>query len=220
LCIGCHAEVVEERRQEEINITIYRAAKEGTFLEPGSQEDAWQVRLKRGATIGELRHRIQQLYGVPHALQVLRRDVDSPPLVDTEALGLDNDDVLHLSVAGALDLLLGGPAVGQSLVAPLNDLAQQVTGALQEAIAAVDNQTYVINFLLPSRGPSRPEKRCQLEVAALARVQEVLEMVVLELEVESESLQLEFAGQALPSSLTIQMVGLADRDTVMVVPRQ
>jgi hypothetical protein len=206
------------RRHEEIAVTVYRAAKEGTFLEPGSQEDALQVRLERGATIGQLRQRIQELYAVPGALQILRRDVDSPPLADAEPLGCDNDDVVHLSVAGAMDLLLGG--AGSSLAGPLTDLTQQVAGAIQEAIEAVDRTSYNINFFMPERGPSKPEKRCKLEVSASACVQEVLEMVMLELNVENEAVQLEFAGRALPAAMTIQMVGIADNDTVMVVPRQ
>merc|ERR1712183_386144 len=62
------------------------------------------------------------------------------------------------------------------------------------------------------------EKRCRLEVAAVAKMREVLDMVKLELDVEGEALALEFAGETLPLDAPVHLVGLRDDDTVMLVP--
>merc|ERR1712066_1205463 len=85
--------------------------------------------------------------------------------------------------------------------------------ALQERL---ENTNYRLTFVLPSRG-SDPEKRCELEVAAVSRVCEVLEMVKLELDAEDTAVALEFAGKELPSLFPIHIVGLQDGDTVIVV---
>merc|ERR1712151_419351 len=87
--------------------------------------------------------------------------------------------------------------------------------AMQEGIA---NTAYTLKFVMPSQGSRKPEKRCTLEVLANSAVSEVLDMVKLELNVEKEFLDLEFAGQVLPRAAVLQLAGLGDGDTVKVVP--
>jgi len=220
LCPSCHEAASAEWLREEITVTIYRAASLNV------EEDTWQVRVERGAQIRSLRMRIFELYGMPPPMQVIRRDVDSAPLADDEMLGCDEGDVLHLMRAGPMELLtgtLGLPAGGAAPFAGIADALANtmahVTGQAQEIqqqLQELERTNYNLTFVLPARAGAWEEKRCRLEVAAVARICEVLDMVKLELDVESTAQGLEFAGQMLPLPMPIHMVGVGDGDTLMV----
>lgn len=228
LCASCYASVLEAFKHEEIVVTIYCAGKPASFVAPGVQEDAWQVRIERGVDVSELRRQIQALYGVPRALQTLRRDIDSAPLADAELLALDDGDVVHLCVAGPADFFgaLGAdglqPISGANILAPLAGLAQRMAAEVAEmgraAQEAFDHTTYTVNFVLPAAAPKEADRRCRVEISASARVVEVLEMVKLELDAEGEALQLEFAGQVLHPDTSLHVVGVRDGDTVLIGP--
>jgi len=212
LCTACHTSTTEEWLKKEINITIYRASQ------PGLDEDAWPISIERGATINSLRSRIAVLYGLAPQMQTFRRDVDSQPLADDDQLGCDEGDVLHLSLAAA-----GGFMMGPLGIPGMEGLAEALSGAMNEAVQysqamqeSLDNTAYNLTFVLPAKA-SVPEKRCRLEVAAMARVQEVLEMVQLELCAEEIASGLEFSGEELPLQAPIHNLGLRDGDIVMVV---
>lgn len=202
----------------EITVTIYRAAR------PGVEEDAWQVCTERGATIMSLRTQIATLYGIAPQMQIIRRDVDSQPLADDEQLGCDEGDVLHLSVASPGNLLMSPLGIGMGMP-PLEGLAEAITGAMNEITQfgqamqqSLESTTYNLTFVLPAKAPAK-EKRCRLEVSAIARVEEVLDMVKLELDIEDIATGLEFAGQALPAPIPIHALGLRDGDVLMVIRR-
>lgn len=156
LCEGCAAERSRKMLNEEITLTVYRAAQPGLLPGMGVEEDAWQVRVRRGAVVGELKMRLQELYGLPVALQELRRDADSAPLAGPELLKYDEGDVVYLTSAGgpigglAAGLLGGGPLSGGLLGGggplggsgplgggPLGGLAEVLQGAAAEAAEAV-----------------------------------------------------------------------------------
>jgi hypothetical protein len=168
------------------------------------------------------------LYGLAPHMQILRRDIDSPPLPDEAQLDCDDGDVLHLSVAGPQDLmmtpgmsplsnLLGGDLLGGGLAevisGAMNDIAE-LNQAMQQRL---ERETYNITFVLPALGASANEKRCKLEISAVARVEEVLDMVKLELDAEDIVEGLEFAGQELPLHAPIHALGLSDGDLVMAM---
>jgi len=214
---------------------------------PGGEENTWQVRLERGATMADIKRHICELYDMPVQMQVLRRSPDSDPLGDEERLGQEKRVTMHLSTRNPLqDLvsaLTGGtvPSGGQPQGANPMDLLGALTGgggqapganpfaalteqmssamaemnAIQESLAETD---YSLKFVMPAQSSREKEKRCSMKVAATAMVNDVLDMVKLELNVESKRLALEFAGRALPAAAKIHICGLSDDDTVMVVP--
>lgn len=204
----------------EIAITIYRAAKDGI------EEDAWQVSIERGATISSLRNRIGVLYGLPPLMQTLRRDPDSPPLAENELLGCDEGDILYLTLASPEELLMGSMADPLSMGIPgLDGIFEAVSEAVNEVAAtnqalqeSLESTSYKLTFVMPAQGSAR-EKRVQLEVAAVARVEEVLDMVKLELDAEALAVGLEFAGEELPQHASIHALGIRDGDLLMVLRR-
>jgi len=224
---------------EEIALTVYRAAQQGILPGMGVEEDAWDVRIRRGATVGALKATISQLYGLHPGLMVLQRDADSQPMPDAELLKYDDGDVVYLctgtgraglaaglrgsfagNVSGGNGDPLDGLAAAVSRAA--TEAANAVSGALAEVAARreeVANAEYKLTVLLPASG-TRPERRCHVTVMALARVAEVLDMVKLELDAESEEIALEFAGDTLPLGATIHALGLCNGDTVMASIKQ
>lgn len=218
LCTDCHASAKQDWLQAEIAITVYRAAG------LGAGEDAWPVSVQRGASIGALRNHIATLYGLPPQMQIIRRDVDSNPLVDEDLLGCDEGDVLHLSVAGPGDIMMN--PLGMLGLPPLDGLAEALTGALNEVAQvneamqqSLENTSYNLTFVLPEKAPVA-EKRCRCEISAVARIEEVLDMVKLELDVEDLARGLEFAGEELPLHAPVHALGLRDNDLVMVLRRE
>lgn len=210
---------MEDWLKTEITITIYREAR------PGMEEDAMQVCIERGATINSLRSRIAELYGLATQMQVIRRDADSQPLGDEEQLGCDEGDVLHLSVAAAGNFMMGPLGMSPLGMPPMAELADALSGAMNEVVQysqavqeSLESATYNLSFVLPDKAPAK-ERRCRLEVAAIARVEEVLDMVKLELDVEDVASGLEFAGQELPLHAPIHALGLRDGDLLMVIRR-
>lgn len=218
LCISCHEAASAEWLREEITITIYRAAFANV------EEDTLQVRIERGARIGTLRMRIFELYGMPPPMQVIRRDVDSAPLADDESLSCDTGDVMHLTQAGPGDLLRGTLGIQPGASSPFSGLADalertmaQVSAHAQEVQRQLESTNYNLTFVLPAQAGHWDEKRCPLEVAAVSHMSEVLDMVKLELDVESIAQGLEFAGELLPLMAPVHMVGVGDGDTLIVV---
>lgn len=219
LCSSCHAAVGEALTWSDITITVYRAAQ-GSI-----DEDTFQVQIERGASVGALKGRVNDLYGIPQQVQVLRRSADGEPLADVEPLACDEGDVLCLEVRRAMDPLFGGNL--GSVLGPLAGLTDALAGAMasaqQERLAqqqALERAEYALTFVMPASAasPQAPEGRCSLEVAATALAGEVLDMVKLELGVEDQPLALEFAGEELRPAMTIHAAGLRAGDTVMVMP--
>merc|ERR1712046_64988 len=108
------------------------------------------------------------------------------------------------AISGAMNQVAGA----------MNEVAQ-FSQAMQESL---ESATYNLTFLLPA-ATSANEQRCRLEVTALARVEEVLEMVQVELNAEDIATGLEFAGQELPLHAPIHALGIRDGDHLMVVRR-
>jgi len=213
LCTDCNAVAVEEWLKTEITVTIYRAAQ------PGADEDVWQVLVERGATIGDLRGRIAALYGLMPQMQIVRRDVDSAPLVDDAKLACDEGDVLHLQVATP------GSSMSPLGITPMAGIADMISGAMTDLNQAVEQMRqdvestiYKLTFVLAA-SDARKETRCSLEFAAVARVAEVLETVKLELDVEDDATGIEFAGQELALHTTLMSYGLTDGDILFVLRR-
>merc|ERR1711972_287716 len=73
LCDVCQVARAEEMLGEEITLTVYRQAQPGLLPGLGNDEDAWQVRVPRGANVAALKSQIFNLYGLNPGLQVLRR---------------------------------------------------------------------------------------------------------------------------------------------------
>lgn len=221
LCASCYGTALERWLKEDITITVYRAAQ------PGVEEDAWQVSVQRGATIGTLRAHIATLYGLPPHMQMIRRDVECDVLADNVPIGCDEGDVLHLSIAPLGSSMMGPLSMMSPLgIPPITELADALSGAMNEVAElgqamqkSLENTTYNLTFVLPERAPAA-ERRCRLEIAAVAHVQEVLDMVKFELDVEDVAKGLEFAGQDLPLHAQIHMLGLRDGDTVMVIQHE
>lgn len=200
----------------DITITIYRAAQAGV------EEDAWPVSIQRGANIHTLKEQIGVLYGLPPLMQTLRRDVDSVVLADNEMLGCEEADVLYLTFATPGEVMLGSigaPGLGMPpLAGIMNDLNEAVSevAAMNQALQqSLESTIYNLTFVMPAKG-SAPEKRCRLEISAVARVEEVLDMVKLELNAEHNATGLEFAGEELPQHAPVHVLGVRDGDLLMV----
>jgi len=202
----------------QLTLTIYRPAQ------PGIEEDALQVCVDKTSTVGVLKNHLSALFGFPTESQVLRRSFDSPPFEDNEALTCCDGDVLYLDPMVAPDNPIGG------LMESLNGAMLELSGAMASAateIAETDHAlleslqdvTYNLTFLMRASQPQRPEeRRCQLELGALSRAQEIIEMLRLELDIHDDTpLVLEFAGQPIPPILQVHFAGLRDDDVVMIV---
>jgi len=216
LCGPCYSKATQALMQQEINVFVYRPGQTGTLLSPGIEEDTLQVKVERGVCIGVLKDRIQELYGLPSHKQLLRRDVDSQPLANEEPLACEEGDVLHLTLAANL-------GAGMEGLVSVPDLADMVSGAIASATQlsnqmqeSLQNQTYKLNMVLRRPSPHE-DKRCCLEVVSGAGIRELLDMVKLELDLEDESVELEFAGNILQRSWSIYSSGLRDGDTVVVL---
>eukprot|EP00747_Dinoflagellata_sp_TGD_P187478 gnl/TRDRNA2_/TRDRNA2_45182_c0_seq1.p1 gnl/TRDRNA2_/TRDRNA2_45182_c0~~gnl/TRDRNA2_/TRDRNA2_45182_c0_seq1.p1 ORF type:complete len:248 (-),score=50.63 gnl/TRDRNA2_/TRDRNA2_45182_c0_seq1:54-797(-) len=205
-----------------VDITIYRPAHNGI------DEDTLPVHIERAATFGDLKRRLEELYEFPCALQVLKRDVDGPALVDTEPLACAEGDVLYLWIAGpspVMDMSAQGTILGvdrllQDMVASATQAATQMAELGQAMQESLNNVTYTLNFVSrKGAGGRRKEQRCSLDLAATARVNEILEILALELNAEGEPLSLEFGGQLLPAGLPLHALGVNTGDTLMVVRR-
>ncbi|CAE8604006.1 unnamed protein product, partial [Polarella glacialis] len=198
----------------EMTLTVYREAEPEILPGLGADDDTLQVRIERGANVGQLKARIFALYGLSPALQAFRRDVDSKTLGDQELLAYDEDgDVVHLRIGP--NFAAGG----------IGGLLQGATEAMSSVFAAMEGQRqelerteYTLSLLMPETA-ALPERRCRIPVMATARVAELLDMARLELNVEGEEpLALEFAGQKLPTTASVHALGLRDGDTVLVFP--
>lgn len=216
-CASSQASKASELSINEVVLDIRVAGQ------PGAQENTWQVRTDRRATIDDLKKQIFELYDMPVEMQVLRRTAGGPPLSGDEKLNAGSTDALHLSVRNPLESLvaaLGGG--GQMQGIPLADLTERMSSAIAEMNAiqeSLQSAEYALKFVLPAQSkPRTAEKRCALQVAAVATVADVLDMVKLELNIENQRLALEFAGQTLPAMASIHMCGLSDGDTIMLVP--
>jgi len=141
---------------------------------PGGEENTWQVRLERGATIAEIKRHIFELYDVPVQMQDLRREPNGEPLGDEEKLGRESRTTMHLSVRNPLqDLvsaLTGGvaPGGGQAQAAnpfaalagggqaqganPFAALTEQMSSAMAEMNAIQESLAeaeYSLKFVMP-----------------------------------------------------------------------
>merc|ERR1712086_105522 len=92
----------------------------------------------------------------------------------------------------------------------------QLEGKLNEA-AGVLIQTYNLTFVMSMANRSEIGRSCLLEIAAVARVQEVLDKVKLELQADEVFTGLEFAGKELPLNTLIHAHGVKDGDSLMVL---
>lgn len=227
LCSVCQDARSEEMLGEEITMTVYRQAQAGFLPGMGNEEDAWQVRVPRGGTAGALKAQIFRLYGLSPALQVLRRSADEPPLPDSELLKYDDGDVIHLTGMGPGGGGGGLPDFG-GLANAISSAMEGVSGAVSGAISRaeeqrrqLENTEYKLNILMPAQKTrSRPEKRCQLVVVAAARINEVLQMAKLELDMEDAGLVLEFAGERLPQEAPVFALNIQNGDTILLVSEQ
>lgn len=222
LCDVCQQARAEEMLGEDITLTVYRQAQAGLLPGMGNDEDAWQVRVPRGATVGTLKAQIFSLYGLNPGLQVLRRSADEPPLPDSELLKYDDGDVVHL---GGLGPGAGGlPNLG-GLADAFSTAMAEVSGAMNSAISRaeeqrrqLENAEYLLNVLMPAqKAKNRPERRCQVTVVAGARINEVLQMARMELGVEDAGLVFEFAGERLPLEAPLFALNIQDGDTLLLV---
>eukprot|EP00930_Biecheleria_cincta_P104386 TRINITY_DN96653_c0_g1_i1.p1 TRINITY_DN96653_c0_g1~~TRINITY_DN96653_c0_g1_i1.p1 ORF type:complete len:306 (-),score=57.28 TRINITY_DN96653_c0_g1_i1:38-928(-) len=228
VCASCHAQRVQKMLSEEITLTLYRAAQSGLLPGLGMEEDTFQVQLARGAKVSQLqlKARLQELYGIPLAMQVLRRDLEGAALRDDELVACDEDgDVIYLGSPFA------GPNTGDSIadflqgaMVDLSDMANGMLAHVERQRQELEQTEYTLNILAPATHASagvpssRPERRCRLTVMATACVRELREMALLELDAEQEPLAFEFAGQKLPESLPLHMLDISNDDTLMLVP--
>merc|ERR1740123_1205222 len=145
---------------------------------------------------------------MPVEMQVLRRSPDGDPLGDEETLGQQKGGTMP----GGVQTPGANPF---AVLTEQMSSAMAEMNAIQESLAEAE---YSLKFVMPAQNSREKEKRCSMKVAATAVVNDVLEMVKLELNVESKRLAMEFAGRALPAAAQIHICGLSDDDTVMVVP--
>lgn len=226
VCGSCHAQRVEKMLKEEITLTLYRAAQPGLLPGLGTEEDTLQVKLERGAKVCQLKARLEELYGIPLVMQVLRRDLEGAALRDDELVACDEDgDVIYLGSPFAGPV--GGDSFGGLLQGAMADLSETANGVLAQVERQrqeLEQTEYTLNILVPAIRsdsavqPSKPERRCRLTVVATACVREVREMALLELDAEHEPLVFEFAGQVLPESLPVHMLDVSNEDTLLLVP--
>jgi len=211
-----------EMLQEEVTLSIYRAAQPGLLPGLGVDEDVLQVTVDRGAKIQSLKARLFELYGLPPPMQVLRRDLEGEALSDEELVACNDDgDVLYLgSPLDGNTAATGGGALDGLLRGAMADITEAVNGVFvqaQEQQKELDSTEWELNILMPAKA-HRPESRCRLTVVATARVAELLEMALLELNAEEDKdgLVLEFAGQKLPAVMPLHAFNLSNGDTLLV----
>ncbi|CAE6960143.1 trip12 [Symbiodinium natans] len=194
LCQSCCSTRSEEMLDEEITLSIYRPPQD-TFPGFQAQEDVLQVRIKTGSTVRALKEKLYELYGMPVTMQVLRRDIDSRGLRDEDQVACEDGDVLYLGSPfdSALAASNGGGHFDLLMSEAMSGL-EAITGFLTDADSRMQEQglhEISLNVVMPhlpkaneAKGP--PERRCQIVVVVSARMAEVKEMALAELDVAGQ----------------------------------
>jgi len=130
-----------------------------------------------------------------------------------ECHAVQREQIRIVSVEGQeVDVEVGIPGDA----AAVKGVEVQLEGKLNEA-AGVLIQTYNLTFVMSMANRSEIGRSCLLEIAAVARVQEVLDKVKLELQADEVFTGLEFAGKELPLNTLIHAHGVKDGDSLMVL---
>jgi len=173
--------------------------------------------------IRALKEKLCDLYGMPVAMQAIKRDIDAAAVQNEDQVACEDGDVLFL---GNPFESLSFSANGEDHLSGLLSISEAVTGLLADAESRAQEQAMqeiTLNVVMPrlekaNTAKALPEQRCQVVVVVSARMAEVKEMAVVELDAEQDELELEFAGQTVPAGATVQMMNLADGDTLRLVP--
>lgn len=194
------------------------------------EEEVFKVEILRATTVGGLRKRIAELYGVPEAAQRLQRtpDLGGAPLRDTTPVAELVHKPVFLFPAG---VDLEEPVDGANFDfedAPRSRSQQrrrEDTGdeenernALMRGMAeSLQGVTYNVHIVLPE-GASDTVSR-SLTLDAMALVGDVLAMLEVEMTGHTARLPMILAlnGQALPPAAPLHFAGVRDGDTLAVV---
>eukprot|EP00439_Symbiodinium_sp_Y106_P062665 s3659_g9.t1 len=190
LCQSCCSMRTVEMLDEEITLSIYRPSQD---LFPGLQlqeEDVLQVRLKAGSTVRALKeivsHRSRKLcdlYGMPVAMQAIKRDIDAAAVQNEDQVACEDGDVLFL---GNPFESLSFSANGEDHLSGLLSISEAVTGLLADAESRAQEQAMqeiTLNVVMPrlekaNTAKALPEQRCQVVVVDTGSAEGMLETCV------------------------------------------
>jgi len=209
---GCQGAAEQNARRapgDPLVLAVVRTAKWGL----GTEEDLWQVEVPGTATVAELKAKISELYDVPPAMQKLSLGMgDSDPAL---ADGTIAEELLgkrvFLNPAPIGDLLggLGAPPEAQAAITNMTNALMGAAQEMQETDQAMreslEGVTYKVTFERPqAAGGKAAGKKVQLEIAALAQMDTVQQMVEVEMfgAVGAEPAFLVFQGIPLPPFVT------------------
>lgn len=181
----------------------------------GQEDDVWPVELAAGATVAELKAKIEELYDVPVHEQKLANsgDAEAPALDDGSRVSAAlQGQRIYLQPAFAEDM--------EQLAAGFFAAAQENMEMSAAVVESLQGVSYKVHFHRPeTAGGQAAGKRVTLTLDALSVVGDVQQIVEMELfgTTGSEPAFLVFEGNLLPEHLTIYHCGLEDGKTVEVV---
>lgn len=194
------------------------------------EEDVFKVEILRAATVGGLRQRIAELYGLPEAAQRLQRtpDFGGAPLRDTTPVTELVHKPVFLFPAGAdLEEPIDGASsdfenapCSRSQRRRCEDRGGEENerdALMRGMVESLQGVTYNVRVVLPEVA-SGTFSRC-LTLDAMALVGDVLAMLEVEMTGHTAELSMMLVsnGQALPPSAPLHFAGVRDGDTLAVV---
>lgn len=195
----------------------------------GEEEDGWPVEIHAGATMADLKAKIEELYDIPQQVQrLVRVEGNSEPsdLEDHVPVSTLRQRRVHLLPASYDDFDgEGGEADMQGMTAGFENLlgamqeSMEVNAALEESLRGV---TWKVHFYRPEdSGGAAAGRGVALVVDALALAQDVQQMAELELfgSVGAEPAYLSFEGRILPPQSPLFHAGIEDGKVVQVLSR-
>jgi len=222
--------VVAQGRNGPVVVSVVRAASWGM----GSEEDVWQVEVPRGATVAQLKAKIEELYEVPCAMQKLSTSTaeDATTIEDSVKVESLAKGRIYLHPAPALNAgpfgagMMGALPTGENQEA-VAQMMGSLVGAAQESMEmgkaleeSLRGVSYTVHFERPrDAGGAAAGRKVSLTLDALSLVSDIQQVVELELfgDTGKEPAFLLLDSTPLPPFLPLHLAGVdGDGRTVTV----
>lgn len=177
----------------------------------GDEEDTWQVEVPGTAKVRELKAKIEDLYNISVGEQRLSLAAAlSEPALDDDA---EVEPLIGKKIYMNPEVLPSHP--GEEVFAQALMARAEEDQAVMESLQGV---TYKVNFERPQEaGGNAAGKKVTLELDALADIDTVQQMVMVEMGLGEEPAVLVFENRLMLPHLTLYQAGVEDGKTILVV---
>lgn len=204
---------------------ILSIVRSSLWLPEGGPEETWQLKIRRNATVADVKSAIARVYKVPVATQRLQLNgipgepclndgafVDSKALVKNTIHLLPTEEALREAVAVA--------AREEQYEAEMLEAAQAAEALQRE----LEDAVYKLRFVAPEDAGVRiAGQDLTLDIPALApmgQVQAMVECAIFGGDAEKpRGLSFAFGGEVLPPQIPVYFAGIGDGDTLAIIDR-